>query len=165
MYVINPSMEAIWLRWLQLFDATGAQIDHERLAAPFFSCGPPDKATVLYVGKATGGSWHRDKFQRTVKERLECTSKWIEAVRNGEYRSAYWHLFLELEARAALNDRDSAAVWTNICKIGVLQGNPRAHYLAFQRKLAIETLRLEIETYRPRLVFFVTGDYADDVVM
>jgi hypothetical protein len=30
-----------------------------------------------------------------------------------------------------------------------------------QRDLAIETLRLEIETYRPKLVVFLTGDWAD----
>jgi hypothetical protein len=55
-------------------------------------------------------------------------------------------------------------VWTNICKIGVLRGNPTGEILRAQSELAVASLRSEIEMYRPRLVVFVTGDFGEQLV-
>jgi hypothetical protein len=55
-------------------------------------------------------------------------------------------------------------VWSNIAKIGTVTGNPEGQYLAAQRQLAVETLKLEIATYRPALLLFVSGVYSTDIV-
>lgn len=52
-------------------------------------------------------------------------------------------------------------VWSNICKVGVCEGNPQGkHRDVFleQQQLAADTLKAEVAEYRPRLVLFATGD-------
>ena len=150
----NNALHANRRRWLKLFDASSENslIKHKRLAAPFLSYAPNGRATILYMGKATGGDWFKRNFHGRVGERIECTERWITAVKNREYHSAFWHFFRELEKL------QSNVIWTNVCKIGVRYGNPRGEYLRFQRALAIETLRLELRLYRPTLVVFATGN-------
>lgn len=140
-------------RWLKLFESArrDARLKRSYLAGPFLSYAPNGRVGILYVGKATGRAWHVRKFRGSIKERLRRTKEWIAEVETGEYPFAFWNFFRELS-------KHSRVIWTNVCKIGVQRGNPHGRYLEFQRKLAIETLRLEIKSYRPRLVIFATGD-------
>jgi hypothetical protein len=86
------------------------------------------------------------------------------------YNSGFWQFAREINTEAAskwqapLNGPLQYITWTNICKIGTLKGNPSGFLLKEQRDLAIETLRCEIKLYNPRLICFVTWDYAWDLV-
>ena len=55
-------------------------------------------------------------------------------------------------------------VWTNICKIRCLRRNPSGEIFRAQRSLALETLRLEIDLYRPSLIYFASGCFASEIV-
>ena len=154
-------------QWLELFcNPRNPRINRQKLAAPFLSCSLSKNVPILYVGKATGGDWHMHKFRGSVAERLKCTRDWVAAIKRNEYTSAFWRFAVELSQRAS-NDSEALSniTWTNLCKIGVKDGNPVGEYLTFQHELAVETLGLEIKLYRPKLVVFVTGDYAADVVL
>jgi hypothetical protein len=94
-----------------------------------------------------------------------------------DYNSGFWRFAKSLNIAAAAKWNDSNQqfrdplrhiAWTNICKIGVLGVKPPRQSGALftkQRKLAVETLRLEISSYKPELICFATGDYAEDDVL
>jgi hypothetical protein len=165
--------------WLKLFEEmrNSPRINPNRLAAPFLSVPPPEYdpvavPSVLYFGKATGGDWYSENFRLspTVDDRHNCTINMLEEeVKTGRYHSAFWHFALELSRKIAPEGRHvqplQNLVWTNICKIGVVMGNPTGRLFAAQRDLARETLKWEIHRYRPSLVFFVTGDYHHDFLL
>lgn len=172
-------LETAWIRWLKLFDELlrRPNVNPDRVAAPFVSVAPPNYnpaliPSVLYVGKATGGDWHRERYKRSpsVSDRRKCTAEWLESVKAKDYCSPFWQFALGLSSRLGAKAKHRIEplqnmVYTNICKIGVLDGNPSGECFAAQRDLAIETLRLEIEEYLPSLVVFVTWGYADDLIM
>jgi hypothetical protein len=164
--------------WLSLFDRIFANAPaRRRLAAPFLSVPPagydPTRVpSILYVGKATAGNWWLSTYlgSRTVKERRQCTTDFLEKyVKTGEYSSAFWRFAQVLSERVAATTKSNIEplqnfVWTNTSKIGVRRGNPTGYVFRAQSELAVESLRFEIKKYRPRLVVFVTGDYAAEVV-
>jgi len=174
----SSSESGVERSWLHLFDRIFANAAaRRRLAAPFLSVPPAgyDPArvpSILYSGKATAGNWWLSTYlgSRTVKERRQCTADFLEKyVKTGEYSSAFWRFARGLSECVAATTKSNVEpfqnlVWTNICKIGVKQGNPNGYVFRAQRELAIESLRLEIERYRPRLVVFVTGDYGAEIV-
>jgi hypothetical protein len=86
------------------------------------------------------------------------------------YNSGFWHFAKELNTQAAkkwnrrVKNPFQHITCTNISKIGALEGNPRGFLLKEQRDLAFETLRVEIELYKPQLICFVTWDYEFDPV-
>ncbi len=174
---LPSNVSEIELNWLSLFDSFGHPPVRGRIAAPFLSVPPADYdpiavPSILYVGKATAGSWCRRSFLRspTVKERHQCTADFLEGwVKTGRYNSAFWRFARALSERLAVATHSTIQplqnlVWTNICKIGVLRGNPTGKILRAQSELAVASLRSEIKMYRPRLVVFVTGDYAEQLV-
>jgi hypothetical protein len=164
--------------WLSLYDRVLAHAPARRcLAGPFLSVPPAsyDPArtpSVLYVGKATAGKWCLSRYMRlrTLKDRRQCTADFLENyVKTGRYSSAFWRFAQRLSEGVAAATKSNIEplqnlVWTNICKIGVKQGNPSGYVFRAQRELAVESLRFEIKRYRPRLVVFVTGDYGAEIV-
>jgi len=148
----------------------------DRIAGPFFSVAPANYdpmavPSILYVGKATAGPWGLSDFlsSPTVTERHEFTTDFLEEINTGEYSSAFWRFAHDLSDQIALTSGRPIhglqnLVWTNLCKIGVVRNNPSGEILQAQGDLATEFLRLEIQTYRPKLIVLVTGDYADHLV-
>jgi hypothetical protein len=106
----------------------------------------------------------------TVTERHEFTADFLEEeINTGEYSSAFWRFAHDLSKQVALTSHRPIRglqnlVWTNLCKIGVVRNNPSGEILQAQGDLATECQRLEIQTYRPKLIVLVTGDYADHLV-
>jgi hypothetical protein len=164
--------------WLKLFARMIKEpiLEPGSLAAPFLTVAPDgytetSAKRILYVGKATAGDWYLDKFleKPTIEERRERTKLFLDAIRKREYKSPFWR-FAEGLCRAGSvsqlpnSPELSNLVWSNICKIGVLNGNPEGPYQAIQVDLATETLLAEIKTYRPSLIVFVTWNYAEEVV-
>ena len=154
----------------------------DRIAAPFLSVLPEDARFILYIGKATSGEWYKHELCRypastsaknsatdKIELRHECTKTFLKEEAPS-YNSGFWHFARKLDSAAAEKWKSKTRMplqhigWTNICKIGTVQGNPEGHLFERQRSLAIETLRLEIELYKPRLICFVTWDYKFDCV-
>lgn len=175
-----PNLESLETRWIQLFDelCRSHRIDSAQIAAPFFSIRAVEARSVLYVGKATAKDWYRDDFcgqsllgnmKERRKERHGCTKNFL-VEEAPHYNSGFWYFAKVLNTEAAKRWNQSVTnpfqhiTWTNICKIGALKGNPRGFLLKQQRDLAFETLRLEIELYKPQLICFVTWDHEIDVV-
>lgn len=170
-------------KWIELFDKWRCNpAVRDLIAAPFLSVPASEKPSILYVGKATAKDWYRDDdvfgppctsneeaMYRRIKERRECTQEFLHSVAPS-YHSGFWQFAREIEAEAAgkSNAPRSAPfqhiIWTNICKIGTLEGNPKGFILREQSDLAVETLRYEIKVYSPQLICFVTWDYAWDLV-
>jgi hypothetical protein len=174
-----PNLASLETRWIELFDelCSSDGIDSTQIAAPFFSVRSVEARSVLYIGKATAKEWDRSDFcslsPANMKERREQRREFTKnflAEEAPHYNSGFWSFAKELNTQAAKkwNQRVKKpfqhVAWTNICKIGALKGNPRGFLLKKQRDLAIETLRLEIELYKPQLICLVTWDYEIDAV-
>lgn len=149
----------------------------DRIAGPFLSVPPANYdpvavPSILYVGKATAGLWGLSDFlsSPTVTERHEFTADFLEEeINTGEYSSAFWRFAHDLSNQIALSNGRPIhglqnLVWTNLCRIGVVHNNPSGEILQAQGDLATECLQLEIQTYQPKLIVLVTGDYADHLV-
>ena len=173
------SLDQLQGAWIKLFfeARSSPNIDPDQLAAPFLSVppagyDPKSMPSILYIGKATKGDWDRDSFllSPTIEERRACTIDFLDNyVKTRKYDSAFWRFVLDLSRQAALNNGADIEplqniVWTNICKLGVLKGNPEGVYYEFQHALALDTLRSEIEAYRPSLAVIVTNDYGMDLI-
>jgi hypothetical protein len=165
-------------KWLKLFYELRARPDLDRgqIAAPFLSVAPPGydpsaRPSILYVGKATDKKWNPNCAVRSlnVKNTREYTRHFIlnEAE---EYNAGFWQFARDLSkaVAAATNQYTSRfpanLVWTNLCKIGVVKGTPQKRILLAQSNLAVETLRLEIAAYRPKLIVFVIGDFGEELI-
>lgn len=176
-------LESFEAKWIKLFDEL--RCDHllkDQIAAPFLSIPATDARSILYVGKATSGDYYRDDaafgppfpsngqaMDERIRERHEVTRDFIENEAP-HYGGGFWPFARELNT--ALANRWHCPTtpplqhitWTNICKVGALEGNPRGVLFEKQRNLAADTLRDEIRLYRPQLICFVTWDYEWDLV-
>ena len=177
----NPmvKLELLEANWIGLFDELRHTAEiKDQIAAPFLSIPPTEARSVLYVGKATAQDWYRDDtafgcpcngdsnaLRARLQERHEVTREFIANVAP-TYNSGFWQFARELNAVAArrwkvpLSNCLQHITWTNICKVGALTGNPSGSLFNKQRDLAIETLRQEIESYKPQLIYFATWNYA-----
>ncbi len=177
------NVDSLERKWIELFDELRCAADtKDKIAAPFLSIRAAEERSILYVGKATAKDWYRDDsafgpphpinkeaMDARVKERYECAQEFVQNVAP-TYNSGFWQFARELSAEAAkkwkvpFESPLQHITWTNICKIGALKGNPRGLLFSKQRDLAIETLREEINLYKPQLICFVTWNYAWDLV-
>jgi hypothetical protein len=126
--------------------------------------------TVLYIGKALGAQ-DAQPGNPSVEDRRDAASDFLDKVVGcRKFRKyPFWNFALQLAKRIAGSDYDEDRplqnlIWSNICKIGECKGNPKGEVFAEQNCLAVETLRAEIEYYKPRLVMWVSGIYGHDVV-
>ena len=160
-------------KWLKLYRELYADDRLQpRLAAPFLSVPPPgyNRASgfsILLVGRATRGQWCGTTGpQATVATTRDATRSFLKL----DCSTPFWRFAQDLSVGIAGICGDEPCnnlrnlVWTNICKLGEIQRNPRGKVFDRQRELAIETLRAEIETYRPNLIVFVSGEWGDQWV-
>lgn len=166
-------------KWIDLYRAL--RKDPEiggRFTPPFVSVAPPGYnpstvPTLLYVGKAERASNepnvspYRDGFDEnpTLEYCRKGTRDFLDEIRAGTYKSAFWRFARQLGQAAAGQEKVDDlqnVVWTNICKLTDLhRGNPSGKLLAVQTELAIETLQEEIRAYDPHFVIFLSDEYAD----
>jgi hypothetical protein len=167
-------VQGAWLRLFHEVPAKDLRIDANELAGPFVSVRPlnydPLVPLVMYVGQATYGEWYRSHFLAggNLEERRKCTEGFLKEEA-GRGHTEFWRFgnkLSELIAEKCARQVQTLQnlVWTNLSKIGALEGNPKHPLRKAQRDLAIETLCLELDFYRPALVVFVTGDYEGDVI-
>jgi len=169
-------LHALQIKWVVLFDELSCDDRFGgKIAPPFFSVWAGALPSILYVGKATSKDGCDDGSvnagnpkERVEKGRLNNAAFLRKCAPN--YNSGFWQLARELNAQIAArgkipnNNCVQHIIWTNISKIGTIKGNPSGSLLKKQRILSVETLREEIETYKPRLIWFVTWDYEEDAV-
>jgi hypothetical protein len=173
--IILLNLESVEAQWMELFDTLCCDPRvKEQIAPPFLSVPALETRSILYVGKATAkdGCWDEIPSGSTpvrIQQGREYTKKFLIDVAP-DLNSRFWHFARELNTEVAkkwnqqLLSPFQHITWTNVCKIGVLKGNPKGSLFAQQRKLAIETLRIEIELYKPQFICFVTGDYGDGII-
>lgn len=134
----------------------------------FASQGWEHKANrVLYVGKATEGSFGADQldFSQANVERTREVARSVFEQQIGRSGPTFWGF-----ANAAARSANAAVpplsnlIWSNIAKIGALSGPPTGRLLDDQLTLAEETLRAEIHRYQPSLVIFVTKQFGETVL-
>ncbi len=163
-------MNVLWKEWLGLHAEVEA--NDKCLSAPFFSDLATDMAAkhkLLFVGKATN-DWYKDHWdtmkvrgpsEKIIREVQAWNRKVLEEGGNGSH---FWHTFDAVSAGLGGHGY-SNAVWTNLAEIGQHRANPVGRLLASQADLAARTLKAEICFYQPSLVMFVSGTYADEIVL
>lgn len=129
------------------------RLGRERLAGLFLGHRPEkyedqDKRVFLF-GKSTAGEFAEDDAH--------------ERFFNGT--SSFWHFARQL-SRIAGGDGGSLSnlAWSNVCKIGVVKGNPGMSLQLAQWELACRTLAYEVDIWRPHLAVFVSEGFADQIV-
>lgn len=165
-------LESSDAKWINLFDNLRCDPQlKDQVAAPFLSVPAADARCILYIGKATSGDFYRDDsafarltIEERIRERHEVTRDFIKE-KAPDYRGGFWPFARDLNAAFANKWRSHITsplqhiMWTNICKIGALKGNPRGVLFEKQRNLAADTLRDEIRLSSLKLIWFVTWDY------
>jgi len=179
---MTTPLQELWFLWLVKYSemCDCAEIDAKKLAAPFFSNAPEQgrSPVIMYVGKATARGWYKDQFaecmglsrEDRVAERHKRTKEWVDALSSGEqHKSGFWIFATKLNNIAAMTPETCSSlshiVWSNVAKIGRIDGNPRGIYFEKQKELAVRTLKAEIETYQPALVHFASWDDCDTAVI
>lgn len=149
----------IWSEWIDLH----AELEGEGLpvTAPFFSAASSEgpAGPILLVGKATDGDWGTEgfkSFQRRQERAIVCDRLRLNRsfIDGGAKNSAFWCFYYRLAALALGAD---GVIWSNVAKIGRINGNPKGRMLTMQAELAIRTLQAEVAEYRPTLTVFVAG--------
>jgi hypothetical protein len=171
------SLESLEAKWISLFDELRCDPQlKDQISGPFLSAPATDARSILYVGKATFGNFYRDDsasakltIEEKIRERHEVTRHFIKEEAP-HYPGGFWPFARELNTALANRWKSPAGgplqhiTWTNICKIGALNGNPSGVLFEKQRNLAADTLREEISSYHPLLICFVTWGYEWDFV-
>ena len=169
---ITRSLDELWEAWREKFSKMNGDSKFAgKLTEPHITFKPDgydsQPNTVLYVGKALRTQDTCDGDPPSAEELRKESRRFLEDVFSGKYGSAFWNFALDLAKKTAGRDYDETRplqnlVWSNICKIGAWNGkdmNPKGDAFVEQRDLAVETLRAEIECYKPSLVVWVTHDY------
>ncbi len=168
------SLQVLHEKWVEKF-AEMQKLFRGQLVTPHLTV-PPDGynpkriPSVLFVGQATGPNEAEEGNPSAEEIRDKIGAFQRDAALRPHPRSGFWRFALCLSdaLKRQTGHADIAPlqnlVWTNICKIGVRRGNPPKQIYEFQRELAIHTLRAEIASYKPKLVYWATWDYLVDVV-
>ena len=110
-----------------------------------------------------------------VARKLACwpmawvTDQWGPGNPYNTARSAFWRVIrrvsLQLVEDATEEDWPTHLVWSNLYKVSPYDANPGARLLRAQRDGCQRLLNLEIKTFRPEKVLFLTGwDWAEELV-
>jgi hypothetical protein len=173
-------LDSLQQEWIDLYRRLCCTPGMEKeISAPFLSVRAKEPRAILYVGKATNGwmegeGWFRPgELNAEGSRRYSC--KFLGGVESAAHPSARNSAFLRFAARLneAANEKWGATreyrlghiSWTNLCKIGLRSGKtPSGQAYKAQEDLAIRTLRQEIASYKPELVYFATHNDAVEIL-
>jgi len=155
------SLQVLHEKWVEKF-AEMQKLFRGQLVTPHLTV-PPDGynpkriPSVLFVGQATGPN-EAEEGNPSAEE--------IRDKIGAFQRDAALRLSDALKRQTGHADIAPLQnlVWTNICKIGVCKKNPPVEIYEGQRELSVKTLQAEIKVYKPKLVYWATGRYAEAVV-
>lgn len=163
-----------------------ATADLDLRLVPFWPlCGSRYAGDLLVIGRSVNG-WVEDWSVRDLrrKEQREAAAAWLQADAEpadqdrmawvadlwgatagyNTRRSAFWRVLRQISAGDAEPEPDwpGRLVWTNLYKVSPAAGwNPGADLQRAQRQHAIGLLNQELETYAPRRVLALTGNWID----
>lgn len=162
-------LTTLWLEWIGLHRMLEKALKAE-ITAPFFSSAASDHPDdcVLLVGKATARDYWGDDYRKSLRK-SEKEAMRDRLMRNREivssgYSGSFWRLFNQVAELRPDMGRDGV-IWSNVAKIGTKTGNPTGLLLSAQGDLARRTLVEEVREYKPLLVIFVNGNYAEQIVL
>jgi len=105
---------------------------------------------ILYIGKATAGPFVAADANR---------------IAFGRRTAGFWSFAREISGITMEECADLGNLaWSNLCKIGVRNGNPDDTLAERQRELAVKTLQLEMEFLQPTLIVCVAEGFQDHFV-
>jgi hypothetical protein len=161
----SSTLDPLWQEWLTLHERLSA-VRSERLAGLFPGYKPDGyeehKTEILYVGKATAGPFVDESSSspgRDLEQQRAFAKVCFYLTQGG-----FWN-FAERLCTALGCDNRSNLVWSNLCKIGTDLGNPSDELVGLQQELGITTLRAEIDEYNPSIVVFVSGQFAQKILL
>ena len=136
---LKTELDATWKKLNELPKYKG------KLAKPFLGCVSADfrsaNRRILYIGKATLGPLAVEDY-RPVFERRD---------------SAFWRFARRLSGKA-----EAKFAWSNLCKIGLLKGNPGTGLATKQKALCVKILKAEFQFLRPSLIVCTAANSAYD---
>ena len=125
------------------------------------------KVKFMVCGKATAGSLERTPNDWKTQAVWE-GSKFIDHLTGpGRYSSAFWRFVFDLggklTGRSSRDDIFDRIAWTNVAKIGTVEGNPSESHLNAFRQDFVKALHEELDRWNPDVVVFVTNWYGLDI--
>ncbi len=166
----NIRKEAMMMRPLiqsSLFDDFRALREHlpQKPAYAFVPVSEPER-DLLFIGQATSGMVYETDLDYTAATR-ECTSMLTNFLRSP--RGAFWQSVCRIReqvSRIAMPSGNTAAIgWSNLCKIGAAEGNPKPIMIIAQSRLSVELLQQELRTANPKVTIFLTGNFGTDEIL
>lgn len=104
---------------------------------------------VLYIGKATSGSFHEEDVESTAF--------------NG--KGSFWNFARQIAVALGSSEKDlSCIAWSNISKVSRPQTAADPSVIHRFEAEAAETLKAEIAITNPDIIVFVTNHFCDEVV-
>lgn len=174
----SEALISIWKEWIVLHSKLCAHAQDEGSvmpSAPLISSDSDcssSKHKLLYIGQATRGGWCDDDFLEGVNTKKPIADLIVEFeennrhfVRNDRGKFSFWKTLRDTSYLLGNEEGHSNCLYSNLAKIGLPKCNPVGFYLKDQLKLAALTLRVEIEEYRPTIVFFATGRFGSKIVL
>jgi hypothetical protein len=135
---------------------------------PVGTVAPPDQSfRVLFIGRATRGYDNvkleyesaRDVGEQVVQRHLPKGTWPFWHFARAVLRQATRVLGV-LDSRAPDDALPQYAGWSNLAKIGVIDGNPTGNILRHQAPVCVQALRDEIRMMKPTAVVVSTGFFA-----
>lgn len=114
-------------------------------------------------GRRQALDWLRRDAEPAVGDRMAwVTDLWGATTGYNTRRSAFWRVLADLLSGLGNPAWPGRLVWTNLYKVSPAAGwNPGSDLQRAQRARAAEMLRIEVDTYRPRRVLALTGNWID----
>jgi hypothetical protein len=139
------------------------------LANPFVAIGakPSTAPRILFVGQATKG--YDGPEQASYQGAIDSNIALLTDARPSPFQTFIKEVTLGVLRECNMSHDEQAVLqsigWSNLAKIGSATANPTRPMLRHQADLCAFTLRMEIETWNPHAVVFVTAKYAQEEIL
>jgi hypothetical protein len=168
----TPKLDLLWPALLTARQSLRQALE-ETLAAPFWSAADESyrsfKLRFMLVGRATRGPYDAEEFLSQLEEsqaealmgRKELNRRLVETIRK---TSPFWRAFVTGSKYCGETEAFENAVWTNLTKIGFANMDVVDDLFHRQEELAENTLRAELDAYRPTVVHFAVGNLGGECI-
>jgi hypothetical protein len=171
----TPKLDLLWPVLLTT-RKTLLQTITEPLAAPFWSAADESyrsfKSRFMLVGRATSGCYDaaESDSQLMVSPRDALTERKAlnrHIVKNKTIgrKSSFWHAFVTGSRYCGETETFENAVWSNLTKIGFTNRDVDNDLFHSQEELAENTLRAELEEYKPTIVHFAVNTLGGQCIL
>jgi len=172
--LLTPKLDLLWPALLSTRHSL-QQTFEEPLAAPFWSAADESyrsfKLRFMLVGRATSGPYDADEFLNQLKKssadalmERKTLNRWcIGHIRK---TSPFWRSFVTGSKCCGVAEAFENAVWSNLAKVGFAKPKKDVNTDLFrqQEELAENTLRAELDVYRPTVVHFAVGTLGGECI-